>query len=286
MPLWLFIFLAVLSVIGAAGVILQRHPVHSLLSLVMTLIMIAVLFIGLGATTVGFLQIIVYAGAIMVLFLFVIWLLNLQSQPIEPGRLALKFLGSLGSAALIAELLLFVIHPPAALAHHRTVPVDFGSIGMLAESLFTDYLIAFEATSVLLLVGVVGGVALARRTTASAGAPEEVPDDAAKLLHGPQRRPVLYRRGGSFDPPQRDHHLHVNRVDAKRGQPGVRRRQPRLGVNRRAVDRLFRNDRRGGRGRSWSGNHPFDLPQSRHRQRRRIQPDAVVARWRKVFPSD
>jgi NADH-quinone oxidoreductase subunit J len=170
MPLWLFIFLAVLSVIGAAGVILQRHPVHSLLSLVMTLVVIAVLFIGLGATTVGFLQMIVYAGAIMVLFLFVIWLLNLQSQPIEGGRLALKFLGSLGSAALIAELLLFAIHPPAALAQQRQVGADFGSIGRLAQSLFTDYLIAFEATSVLLLVGVIGGVALARRTT-SGGAP-------------------------------------------------------------------------------------------------------------------
>jgi NADH-quinone oxidoreductase subunit J len=170
MPLWLFIFLAVLSVIGAAGVILQRHPVHSLLSLVMTLVVIAVLFIGLGATTVGFLQMIVYAGAIMILFLFVIWLLNLQSQPVEPGRLALKFLGSLGSAALIAEFLLFVIHPPAALVQQRQVPVDFGSIERLAESLFTDYLIAFEATSVLLLVGVIGGVALARRTTSGAGA--------------------------------------------------------------------------------------------------------------------
>src|SRR5579863_7762666 len=101
MPLWLFSFLAVLSVIGAAGVILQRHPVHSLLSLVMTLVVIAVLFIGLGATTVGFLQMIVYAGAIMVLFLFVIWLLNLQAQlRSAPGYLALKAISGLLCAAL------------------------------------------------------------------------------------------------------------------------------------------------------------------------------------------
>src|SRR5215470_6149629 len=98
MPLWLFIFLAALSVISSLGVILQRHPVHSLLALVLTLIVIAILFIGLGATTVGFLQIIVYAGAIMVLFLFVIWLLNLQSQPLDTGRLTLKFVGALASA--------------------------------------------------------------------------------------------------------------------------------------------------------------------------------------------
>jgi NADH-quinone oxidoreductase subunit J len=165
-PLWLFIFLAALSIIAAAGVILQRHPVHSLMSLVLTLVVLAVLYIGLGATTVGFLQMIVYAGAIMILFLFVIWLLNLQSQPLDSGRLALKFLGSLGSAALIAELLVFVLRLPAPLGQNREVAADYGSIGVLAQSLFSDYLVAFEVTSVLLLVGVVGAVALARRVTA------------------------------------------------------------------------------------------------------------------------
>ncbi len=166
MPLWLFIFLAALSIISSLGVILQRHPVHSLLALVLTLIVIAVLFIGLGATTVGFLQMIVYAGAIMVLFLFVIWLLNLQSQPLEAGRLALKLIGALGSAALIAELLAFVLHLPAPLGHEHPVAPDYGSIGRLAQGLFSRYLIAFEITSILLLVGVIGGVALARRTAA------------------------------------------------------------------------------------------------------------------------
>jgi NADH-quinone oxidoreductase subunit J len=171
MPLWLFIFLAAVSIIAAAGVILQRHPVHSLLSLVLTLIVIGLLFIGLGATTVGLLQMIVYAGAIMILFLFVIWLLNLQSQPLEAGRLALKFLGTLGSAALIAELLVFVLHLPAPMGQSGPVPEDFGSIGRLAQGLFTGYLIAFEVTSILLLVGVVGGVALARRTSSGSGVP-------------------------------------------------------------------------------------------------------------------
>jgi NADH-quinone oxidoreductase subunit J len=171
MPLWLFIFLAALSVISSLGVILQRHPVHSLLALVLTLVVVALLFIGLGAITVGFLQIIVYAGAIMVLFLFVIWLLNLQSQPVDSRRLALKFLGSLGSAALIAELLAFVLHLPAPLGHNQPIAMDYGSIGRLAQGLFSDYLVAFEVTSILLLVGVVGGVALARRTAAGSGAP-------------------------------------------------------------------------------------------------------------------
>lgn len=172
MPLWLFIFLAALAVIAALGVILQSHPVHSLLSLILTLLVIAVLFIGLGATTVGFLQAIVYAGAIMILFLFVIWLLNLQAAPVEGKRLAVKFFGTIAAAALIAELLVFVLRMPAGLAN-RTAPAryDYGSLDALAQSLFSDYLIAFEVTSILLLVGVVGAVALAGRMRIRPGRP-------------------------------------------------------------------------------------------------------------------
>src|SRR6516165_2357987 len=88
MPLWLFAFLASLALVSALGVILQRNPIHSLLALIMTLLVIGILFIGEGAIMVGFLQIIVYAGAIMVLFLFVIWLLNLQAENLEAGRMA------------------------------------------------------------------------------------------------------------------------------------------------------------------------------------------------------
>src|SRR5215469_9853028 len=109
MPLWLFFFLAVLAVISAFGVILQRNPVHCLLGLAINLLVIGVMFIGLGAVTVGFLQIIIYVGAIMVLFLFVIWLLNLQAEGLG-GHLGLKFFGALGAAALAAELALVFWH--------------------------------------------------------------------------------------------------------------------------------------------------------------------------------
>ncbi len=163
MPLWLFFFLAVLAVISALGVVMQRNPVHSLLALVMTLLVIAALFIGLGAVTVGFLQAIVYVGAIMVLFLFVIWLLNLQTEQLDTGHLALKFFASLGVAALAAELLVFFGRAPAIGAPKAPLAADYGSISSLADLLFSDYLIAFETTSVLLLAAVVGAVALARR---------------------------------------------------------------------------------------------------------------------------
>jgi NADH-quinone oxidoreductase subunit J len=177
MPLWLFIFLGALSVISALGVVIQRHPVHSLLSLIVTLMAIAVLFIGMGAVTVGFLQAIVYVGAIMVLFLFVIWLLNLQATPVEPGHLALKFFAAIGAAALVAELFVFFAHTPATPPRPAQPAPDYGSIIQISTSLFTDYLIAFEITSVLLLAAVIGAVALARRVPSTTSAHEA---DAAR----------------------------------------------------------------------------------------------------------
>jgi len=76
MPPFLYIFLGALAIVSALGVIVQRNPIHSLLALIATLMTVAILFIGEDAVVVGFLQIIVYAGAIMVLFIFVIMLLN------------------------------------------------------------------------------------------------------------------------------------------------------------------------------------------------------------------
>ncbi len=101
MPLWLFAFLAALALISSLGVILQRNPVHCLLSLALTLLDIGVLFMGLGAETVGFLQIIIYVGAIMVLFLFVIWLLNVQAEYVR-GHLGIKLARRAGSGGVIS----------------------------------------------------------------------------------------------------------------------------------------------------------------------------------------
>jgi NADH-quinone oxidoreductase subunit J len=164
-PPVVFWFLATLSIVAALGVVVQRNPVHSLLALVLTLISIAVLFIGQDAVVVGFLQVIVYAGAIMVLFLFVIWLLNLPVETGSTGRLAIKFLGTIAVVALLAELETFSMPARLQIKFSATHAAGYGSIETLAETLFSQYLIAFEVTSVLLLVAVVGAVALARRST-------------------------------------------------------------------------------------------------------------------------
>jgi NADH-quinone oxidoreductase subunit J len=166
MPPFVYIFLGALAVVSALGVVVQRNPVHSLLALIGTLLIVAILFLAEDAVVVGFLQIIVYAGAIMVLFLFVIWLLNLQTEVGPTGHLALKFFGSLAAALLVTELF-FILAPPHLQVKFTHEPSGYGTLASLAGKLFTDYLVAFEVTSVLLLAAVVGAVALARKMPAT-----------------------------------------------------------------------------------------------------------------------
>lgn len=168
---------------GALGVVVNRNPVHAALSLVATLFGIAVLFIAQEAHFLAAVQVIVYAGAIVVLFLFVLMLLgvdraeDLSIEPIRGQRVAALVIG-LGVLAL--PLLAFAstsgeatgARPSAgATAPDGTTSaidpnrIDKGvaDIDQLGESLFTDYLFAFEATSVLLVIAVVGAVVMSRR---------------------------------------------------------------------------------------------------------------------------
>jgi NADH-quinone oxidoreductase subunit J len=179
-PTWpdILVFAAAAAVIlvGSIGVVTSRNPVHAALSLVMTLFGVAVLFIEQAADFLAAVQIIVYAGAIVVLFLFVIMFLGVdrdENITIEPliGQRPLAF-------ALIAITLGGVI-AMAATAHwvtgaHQVVgPIQghvtanpsspSGEPAQLGKQLFTTYLFAFEATAALLVIAVVGAVVLARR---------------------------------------------------------------------------------------------------------------------------
>jgi len=180
MPPFLYIFLGALAIVSALGVIVQRNPIHSLLALIGTLLIVAVLFIAEDAVVVGFLQIIVYAGAIMVLFLFVIWLLNLQAEAGPTGHLALKIFGSLGAALLVTELF-FILAPAHLQVKFTREPAGYGSLASLAAKLFTDYLVAFEVTSVLLLAAVVGSIALARKLPAIEASRADEPRAVEKI---------------------------------------------------------------------------------------------------------
>ena len=159
----LFYVLGTLAVVSALGVILHPHPVYSALCLVLALFQIAGLFILLDAQMVAFLQVIVYAGAIMVLFLFVIMLLNLEREPSPPPiswRLSMLAVGGL----LAFELAWFFLRRATMPFASSTEPsADFGSVTSLAATLFSQHALAFELTSVLLLVAVVGAVVLAKK---------------------------------------------------------------------------------------------------------------------------
>jgi NADH-quinone oxidoreductase subunit J len=159
----LFLVLAVSTVIAALTVVLHPNPVKCALALVVTLFLLAVVFVLLEAHMIAALQIIVYAGAIMVLFLFVIMLLNLQSDDPERGRprFALRALAWAGGGILAVELALLTRGAPVGTP--GAAPAGYGGAQAVAKSLFTDFLLPFELTSILLLVAVVGAVVLAQK---------------------------------------------------------------------------------------------------------------------------
>ncbi len=167
----LFFTFGALALAGALGVVLSRNPVHSALWLVATLISIAVLFLIQDAELLAAVQVIVYAGAIVVLFLFVIMLLGVDRR--ESLAETLPFQRPIAVALglmVAAEILLLAAHTWATGAKTTSgVPIEGGgdlgnNIQRVARVLFTDFLWPFQLTAVLLVIAVVGSVALARRS--------------------------------------------------------------------------------------------------------------------------
>ncbi len=165
MGLALFIILALVAIASALMVILQRNPVYSALSLIVTLGSIAILFILQKAYFLAFIQIIVYAGAIMILFIFVIMLLNLRKDEFGPEKRKLqKFFAIVFSFLLVVELFMVVRYTLfGKTGESLQVAEDFGTANALGRLLFSTYLFPFEITSVLLLIAMIGAIFLARR---------------------------------------------------------------------------------------------------------------------------
>jgi len=161
----LFIIFAIIAVASALNILLQRNPMYSALSLVGTLVSLSALYIMLRAQFIAAIQIVVYAGAIMVLFVFVIMLLNTPREQANVDKqkwlraLAIPFAG-----LFLAEASYVVWRVPA-----RTMPpIDssisgIGTTYSVGTKLFTDYLLPFEVTSVLILMAIVGAMVLAKR---------------------------------------------------------------------------------------------------------------------------
>jgi NADH-quinone oxidoreductase subunit J len=167
---WIVFFAsAVIVLTGALGVILAKNPVHSALMLVMTLFGIAVLFVQQEAHFLAAVQVIVYAGAIVVLFLFVIMLLGVDKvESWETGPLSNQRYAT-GAVVVIALAMVALLASRAVDvsegARSAVAPLDGkeSNVVVIGKALFTDYVFAFELTGALLVIAVIGAVVLARR---------------------------------------------------------------------------------------------------------------------------
>ena len=151
------------AVLGGAGVVLNvRNTINAALSLVATLLALSGLFFLLQAQFVALIQVMIYAGAIVVLFLFVIMLLNLKGGPMGADSQALmKILGGvlIGAATVkLAAVLTAPLHQP-----WPEIDADYGTTRSIGFALYGDYLLAFEVAGVLLLAGIVAAVVIAKR---------------------------------------------------------------------------------------------------------------------------
>ncbi len=172
MELFVFVCAAIMVLVGALGVVLRSNPVHAALSMILTLFGVAVLFVAREANFLAAVQVIVYAGAIVVLFLFVIMLLgvdraeDLRTEPLGNIQRPLALVLGVGMFAVLTTA---VVRSRESLRFKgdgiktATLEDADGNIRQIARSIFGDYVVAFELTSVLLIVAVVGTVVLARR---------------------------------------------------------------------------------------------------------------------------
>jgi len=158
---WLFTAFSILAVLGGIGLVTFRHPMNSAMSLVITMISLAGLYALLSARLIFAIQLIVYAGAIMSLIVFIIMFLNVQTEdlPEEKGR----FLYLLGGAVVLAPVFFFLKKVVQSIpATEATILGNgFGSVKGVGLLLFKDWLLPFEIVSILLLVALVGAVVLA-----------------------------------------------------------------------------------------------------------------------------
>jgi NADH-quinone oxidoreductase subunit J len=166
MQLAIFIIFAVLALAGALNLLLQRHPINSALSLVVVMLSLAVLYWSLGAEFLAAAQVIVYSGAVMVLFVFVIMLLNAGEEDRTTGSKAAYFAGIPGALAVFCLLSYVFLHENRVIGGVHLSSVGAGAVSniqQISELLFTKLLLPFEVTSILILVAILGAVVLARK---------------------------------------------------------------------------------------------------------------------------
>lgn len=193
-PQIFFFLFAAVAVAGALGVVLQRGPLQSALSLIVCFAAFAGSYVMLNAQFIAAIQIIVYAGAIIVLFVFVIMLLAVR---VEGGRVErnklVKYLTVPAAFAMFAIIIYRAVYPMGvqakALAYDPARSMAVGTVESIGAKLFTDYLVPFEATSVLILMAIVGSMVLARRAMDDEGGGDTV-ETPEEILGDPEPVPA------------------------------------------------------------------------------------------------
>lgn len=177
MEVIVFALAAIGALAGGVGVIASRPPVRSALALLLVLGCLAIMYLLLSAQFVAVLQVIVYAGAIVVLFLFVIMLLGARTEPPSEQLRWQKPAAALLAAAFVAALGVALRAPAGAGA---ATPADFGTAESVGRVLFTTFVLPFEVASVLLLVGIIAGVVIGRPAAAPRPLPPSPPSRPAE----------------------------------------------------------------------------------------------------------
>jgi NADH-quinone oxidoreductase subunit J len=198
-PAWAFWALSLLTIAGALVTITRRNLIGAVMSLVATFFALAGIYALLSAHFLAAIQVLVYAGAIMVLFVFVIMVLNREEE--DPWSLRSPFAKAIGAGALayllvrLGEVMLGGQPPP--INRGGIPPAEFGTVAGLGEYFFTRFLFPFEAVSILLVIAVIGAVVLAR-TTARPTSVHDLPPDAQP--HGPQETTQRGDDGAAAEP--------------------------------------------------------------------------------------
>ena len=166
--LTIFYIFAALSVFGALGVLFLKNPIHCALSLVGTFFCLGSIYVLLNAEFVAIIQVLIYAGAIMVLFLFVLMLFSSKDTEMSSNKWTLgKILAGLLSLGIFVQIAYLFTGNELKLGPKGEYPIEvveeIGSIALIGRLLFTDYILSFEIIVILLLVAVIGAVVIAKR---------------------------------------------------------------------------------------------------------------------------
>jgi NADH-quinone oxidoreductase subunit J len=188
--------IAIFTVLGAVSTVTRRNNIAAVMSLVATFFGLAAMYAMLSAHFLAALQVLVYAGAIMTLFVFVIMVLNRdEAEPWAWSGVFTKVIGVFALVYLVTKVgsHLYAIAP----AHPEGPPVEFGTVAQVGEILFTDYLFVFEAVSVLLLIAVIAAVVVARQRNVVTGAYDD--DDGNPPASGAGTTAAVAQSGGHED---------------------------------------------------------------------------------------